>query len=432
MTSEMLIMNKDCVAMAADSAATLFGEKTKIYEANKVFALSKQYPVGLMTYQSPIISGVPVETLVKEYRKYALNNREKEIGTIDKYGENFLDFIEKGYPTDDDSQILIISEKMMETNAIRCILSLWESIMSNIGEQINDAVEKKMNCNSLEIKLSPDKMIKNILLEIESKERTPRDLDQKYISSVKKGLDNIFKSESFKRAMNKTSNPIAAKPYLKRIKSIFQNMVLSEEPFWDTTGIVIAGFGESQIFPAFVEYNVDGCFWGKLKFKEIRSGEISDENSAMIIPFAQGDVAATFIEGIDPDIKRNIIEKFRGIISDVKDIKSIGGSTPTKDVIDKAKELALNDFIDVLNRSTLEKSNPIIRSVKFLSKKEMGHMAESMINLTSLRRRMSVNSDETVGGPVDVAIISKGDGLIWIKRKHYFDVALNPHYNGSE
>lgn len=34
----------------------------------------------------------------------------------------------------------------------------------------------------------------------------------------------------------------------------------------------------------------------------------------------------------------------------------------------------------------------------------------------------------TVGGPIDVAIISKGDGFIWIKRKHYFKKELNPQF----
>ena len=35
---------------------------------------------------------------------------------------------------------------------------------------------------------------------------------------------------------------------------------------------------------------------------------------------------------------------------------------------------------------------------------------------------------ETVGGPVDVAVISKGDGFIWIDRKHYFRRELNEHF----
>jgi hypothetical protein len=34
---------------------------------------------------------------------------------------------------------------------------------------------------------------------------------------------------------------------------------------------------------------------------------------------------------------------------------------------------------------------------------------------------------ESVGGPIDVAVISKGDGFIWIKRKHYF----KPEFNQS-
>jgi len=42
-----------------------------------------------------------------------------------------------------------------------------------------------------------------------------------------------------------------------------------------------------------------------------------------------------------------------------------------------------------------------------------------------LTRRVSMDA-ETVGGPIDVAVISKGDGFVWIKRKHYFRSELNP------
>jgi hypothetical protein len=54
-------------------------------------------------------------------------------------------------------------------------------------------------------------------------------------------------------------------------------------------------------------------------------------------------------------------------------------------------------------------------------------MAEALVNLTKLKRRVTFGA-ETVGGPVDVAIISKGDGFVWIKRKQYFDKDLNPMY----
>jgi len=41
-----------------------------------------------------------------------------------------------------------------------------------------------------------------------------------------------------------------------------------------------------------------------------------------------------------------------------------------------------------------------------------------------LQRRVS-REIETVGGAIDVAVISKGDGFVWVKRKHYFNPDRN-------
>jgi len=48
-------------------------------------------------------------------------------------------------------------------------------------------------------------------------------------------------------------------------------------------------------------------------------------------------------------------------------------------------------------------------------------------SLTSFKKKVSMEQ-ETVGGPIDVAVISKGDGFIWIKRKHYFKPELNQQF----
>ncbi len=53
-------------------------------------------------------------------------------------------------------------------------------------------------------------------------------------------------------------------------------------------------------------------------------------------------------------------------------------------------------------------------------------MAEALVNLTQFRQRMTMEM-ETVGGPIDVAVISKGDGFIWINRKNYYKPELNQH-----
>lgn len=81
-------------------------------------------------------------------------------------------------------------------------------------------------------------------------------------------------------------------------------------------------------------------------------------------------------------------------------------------------------FIDDIKRNNRK---PILRSIQVLPKDELSNLAESLINLTSLKRKVQ-DGLETVGGDVDVAIITKGDGFIWTKRKHYFKPELNPHY----
>jgi hypothetical protein len=45
----------------------------------------------------------------------------------------------------------------------------------------------------------------------------------------------------------------------------------------------------------------------------------------------------------------------------------------------------------------------------------------------SLKRRVSME-DETIGWPIDVAVVTKSEWFIRIKKKSYFDASLNPHY----
>lgn len=71
--------------------------------------------------------------------------------------------------------------------------------------------------------------------------------------------------------------------------------------------------------------------------------------------------------------------------------------------------------------------NKIVEVIMALPKEETAAMAEALVELTSLRRKVD-SPIESVGGATDVGIITKGDGFIWIKRKHYFSVDLNPDF----
>lgn len=67
---------------------------------------------------------------------------------------------------------------------------------------------------------------------------------------------------------------------------------------------------------------------------------------------------------------------------------------------------------------------PLLQTLNFLSREEMAELAESLINIQVLKYKVSPDL-ETVGGPIDVAIILKHDGFVWKKRKLYFPKELN-------
>ena len=52
-------------------------------------------------------------------------------------------------------------------------------------------------------------------------------------------------------------------------------------------------------------------------------------------------------------------------------------------------------------------------------------LAEFLVDLTIKFSRF-MPGPATVGGPIEIAAISKHEGFRWIKRKYYFDRSLNP------
>lgn len=93
MTAEIAIMNKEAVALAADSAATIPQEGApKIFaSANKLFALSRYHPVGIMVYGSGSFMGVPWDTVIKLFRA---RMGDVACSTIQVYADNFVSFLE--------------------------------------------------------------------------------------------------------------------------------------------------------------------------------------------------------------------------------------------------------------------------------------------------------------------------------------------------
>jgi hypothetical protein len=203
---------------------------------------------------------------------------------------------------------------------------------------------------------------------------------------------------------------------------------------WNT-GLVLAGYGSADIFPSVVSFRLDSMMMGKLRYVQGTGGKITFDNEAAILPFAQAEMVHEFMEGIDKSYVEMLGSAFEGALQGFGEslLDGLHYLRKTEKGLVKGKleenarkmtEKLLNEFEAIRRENNVR---PVLDAVAALPKPELATMAETLVGLTSFKRKMSTQT-ETVGGPVDVALISRGDGFVWVKRKRYFDPLLNSHF----
>jgi len=200
------------------------------------------------------------------------------------------------------------------------------------------------------------------------------------------------------------------------------------------SGVVITGFGENELFPSLYAIRTDGLVDGHFKFHIEREAHVSPNMRATVQAFAQSEMATRFMEGIDPAYNEYLEAAIPELLSKLSEriVDSHVPGTPAKRAaIKRGIVRAGNRMIQSFEQTAaafrrVKFVDPVIDAVGILAKEDLAETAEAMVKLTSVKRRVSFEP-ETVGGPIDVAVISKGDGFIWMKRRSYYDRNLNPH-----
>jgi hypothetical protein len=152
-----------------------------------------------------------------------------------------------------------------------------------------------------------------------------------------------------------------------------------------------------------------------------------------VIPYAQTDVVNSFLKGVDFRNLKFLRRYFAVVCRGLSQTFMKAVAVPAKEKgalasrLQKATETALANWDErILNHLKEKHHIPLLDAVSVLPKEELAALAEALVNLTSIKHKVSLRV-ETVGGPTDVAVISKGDGFVWIRRKRYFDARRNPH-----
>ena len=405
MSVGVCIINRNGIALAADSAGTYTGNKMFYNSMNKVFSISRKYVYGVITYGATVIHNVSIDQVLKEFRTFL--DSKSEVNDFFEILPSFVEFIEQknNYYKFDTAETNHCYE------LIKVLISDWGKKIKNVITTDDVAAQIDDILNDLSAVMQGAIKIENY------------DVSSHIGTTYKSDFDSLINM-----IVPELNNYPAQKERFWNYICEYFNLSLTNETS-NAMGLFFCGYGKNDAFPKFTHIELYNVVGGKVKYKLIENYEESN-NQAQIVPLAQKDVILTFCKGISNTFINYIPQKVESIINAKIDAIPDIFTDSQKGELKEALLSVKNELASAID-TTIQNSNvmPILNSVQLIPLAEMAFFAENLVNMTTLKRTFAIDGNQqTVGGPTDVAVLSKGDGFVWIKRKLYFDGQLNPNY----
>jgi hypothetical protein len=375
-----------------------------------------------MVYGNADFMGLPWETVIKRYRAQLGRSGFRR---LEEYGPDFLRFVERS-----PSLFPARLQNMYCYGFVR--FWLWR-LKRRLRLALEDRPELAGELTARQIRSAFKELLEEDIRHLKGHPNLPRlagvsanSLKGRYRDDIRRAI--VDELELLSDVLPR--GPLEAAAALALLKDLY----------WGSeSGLVISGFGRNEVLPRLRCYRLDGIVGGRLRAMEERGkrSDITADNGAAVSAFAQSEMVSLFMNGVDPGfadfIKSFVAKSFSDGYPEI--VKNMIGSqlsrAKTARMMSRLKQVA-GKLTAALESATDDYSRemhwlPIIEIVNHLPKEELAAMAEALVNLTSFKRHVTKDA-ETVGGPIDVAVISRGDGLVWIKRKHYFSTELNRHF----
>ncbi len=418
MTSEVVLMNRQAVAMAADSAVTISGPQyLKTYQSvDKLFPLVEGQPVAVMIYNNAEIMSTPWETVISLYREAV---KGRALDTVEAYAEDFMAFL-SGNPD-------LFPADHQDTEFFKHVAVVYTVIAEDFDEQVRKFAEK----NGARLGGHLSSIFEFVVGELYADyQRYPDDNARADLSCFPQGMGEQvrrrYRSEieqlidSLIAALKREHPGLAVSEATReRLREIAVFSVTKDAFFEHYTGVVFAGFGGREKFPAMRSYLTSSVILGILKRKQDRRADMSADGGPVVQPFAQDRMIRTFLTGIDPYLRMfmfgetlklsmNIVTDLIGRAPGLSDSQR---QALFRDYSENNMGYALKEFFKSIDSYQYQvHTYPIYRAIGSLPKRELGETAASLIKLNSFQQKV-MHSIETVGGPIDVAVITRNGGL---------------------
>ena len=418
MTSEVVLMNRQAVAMAADSAVTISGPQyIKTYQSvDKLFPLVDGQPVAVMIYNNAEIMSTPWETVISLYRE---QSRGRPLDTLQDYAEDFMTFL-SGNPD-------LFPADHQDTEFFKHIAVIF----SVIAEEFDAQVEHFKRSGAGKAREHASAIFEFVIEQLYTDyQRMPDERARPELGCFPQGMGEQIRRR-YADEINQLSDQLimalkgdyggltVSDATRQKLRDIAVFSATKDAFFEHYTGVVFAGFGARDTFPSMRSYLTSSVILGILKRRQDRRADMTSDAGPVVQPFAQDRMIRTFLTGMDDYLRMFLysesLKLTTGLVGDV--IKRAPSLTDAQrqalyqDYSENNLGGALKAFFrSIDNYQYAVHTRPIYRAIGSLPKRELGDTAASLIKLNSFQQKV-MHAIETVGGPIDVAVITRNGGL---------------------
>jgi len=412
MTSEIAVLNQKAVALAADSAVTLVdgGLVAVRNDTRKLFNLIEGRPIGLMFFGVADVMGHPWDLLIEHYQTKV---KPQHFAHVADYAASFLsslDNLEEFFP------------RARQKDEYRRLLASVFRYIFHFAQYLRDSGENEQAQVSDAAVL--DAAIERVWRTYQTREDGsprpdlpcfPKDFAKKVAADYGPVIEETIAYGFQPFNLNKQAT--------QRLHDIAIWCVVKDLFLEDVTGLVFSGYGAEDRYPVVVTCYMSAIVGGIVKRGGPTIDAIDGDIRSRIRVFADSEVTNAFIRGIDFNLERRLYGGFRVMLHGLVDqlVDALPDANTRENVRGRFQKDFVPRYFDAFHKMIADYQqqafiNPILRVLEIAAKNELAETARDLVGLNVFKKRITAQK-QTVGGAIDVAIISRENGFQWWSRQ---------------
>jgi hypothetical protein len=214
-------------------------------------------------------------------------------------------------------------------------------------------------------------------------------------------------------------------PTLQKLREIAVFAVVKDLFLEDVTGLVFAGFGSEERYPVVVTHFLSAIVGGIVKRAEASVDAIDGDVRSKIRVFADSEVTNAFIRGIDFNLERRVYGIMQLLMQSLVDqvVGAFGNidAAQREDVRRRFQADLVPQYFNAFRGMIGDYQqqtfiNPVLRVLEIAARDELAETARELVSLNVFKKRIMAQK-QTVGGAIDVAVISREGGFQWYNKQ---------------